>query len=418
MYEPEANLKQTLFDHIARLEDDIVAILQRLVQFPTVNPPGNEQEHQEYVAAALQDLGMEPRFYEKEPKRPNVVAVLRGKGGGHNLLHYAGHADVVSEGDVAEWRYPPFGGIVDDGWVFGRGSVDHKAPIAASLGALRAILENDIQLAGDLIFMVPVDEERGSRAGTHYLLEKEALYGNMGIYASAGFLEQVLITCSGTLTFEITLNGRKSHSGYPKVGVNAIEKASKLVLALQSMTFNKINPFWNPEDKDRLKPTRTGSLTIAQINGGEALNIVPGTCLIRGSRRLIPSETPDEAKQQIADVIASLSAEDPDFDAEVKYMTSVHGINTPPDSPVVKVVESAVRDIGLEPEIGGSSGGFDARWIVDALRIPFVSYGAGWNGPDGKLCLHAPNEGITIENLIGMTKAFAMIMIRACGVTP
>jgi acetylornithine deacetylase/succinyl-diaminopimelate desuccinylase-like protein len=115
-------------------------------------------------------------------------------------------------------------------------------------------------------------------------------------------------------------------------------------------------------------------------------------------------------------VIAALKEEDPAFEAEVEFPIGVHGINTPRDSEVVQVVEAAVRDIGLEPEIGGSSGGFDARWISDALGIPFVSYGAGWNGPDGKLCLHAPNEAITIENLIGMTKGFAMIMLRACGV--
>jgi acetylornithine deacetylase/succinyl-diaminopimelate desuccinylase-like protein len=70
----------------------------------------------------------------------------------------------------------------------------------------------------------------------------------------------------------------------------------------------------------------------------------------------------------------------------------------------------------LEPHIGASSGGFDARWIVDALHIPMVSYGAGWNGPDGKLCIHSSAECITIENLVNMSKGFAAIMLRACGV--
>ena len=116
-------------------------------------------------------------------------------------------------------------------------------------------------------------------------------------------------------------------------------------------------------------------------------------------------------------MIAKLTAGDPDLNAEIEYLTAVHGMNTPIDADVVKIVEAAIKDIGLVPEIGGSSGGFDARWIVEALGIPFVSYGAGWNGPDGKLCLHTANEAITIEDLMGMTRGFAMIMLRCCGIS-
>jgi acetylornithine deacetylase/succinyl-diaminopimelate desuccinylase family protein len=416
VYKPDSPLKQTIFEHIDGRQDQIVATLQDLVRFPTVNPPGDEQDHQDYVASRLKALGLDVKMIEAVSGRPNIVAILKGTGGGQNLLHYAGHADVVGAGDESAWQYPPFAGTVDNGWIFGRGAVDHKAPIAASLGALEAIVESGLQLAGDIVFMVPVDEERGSQAGTKYLLQQDVLYGDMGIYASAGFLEQVLISCSGTLSFEIKVVGRSSHSGYPKAGINAIEKASKLVLALQSMQFKKINPYWNPEDNDLLKPTRTGSLTVAQIQGGEAMNVVPGSCIVRASRRLIPNESVTEAKSEIEDLMASLSADDPDFEAEINYLTAVNGINTHPESDVVQIVQAAVRDIGLQPEVGGSSGGFDARWIVDALDIPFVSYGAGWNGPDGKLCLHAPNEAITIKNLMGMTRAFAMIMLRACEV--
>ena len=416
MKDPYQQYAEQLFRTIDQSKEHIVGTLQQLVRFPTINPPGNEQAHQEFVAEQLHSLGVEPKFYEKERGRPNLLAILAGSGEGSNLLHYAGHADVISEGDPAAWKYPAFAGVVDAGWIHGRGAVDHKAPIAASLGALRAILENELRLGGDLLFLVPVDEERGSMAGTRYLIEQGVLYGDMGIYASAGFLEEVLVACSGTLSFEITVRGQRSHSGYPQRGVNAIEKASRLVLALQNMSFDKINPHWRPDENDRLKPTRTGSLTVAQIQGGEALNVVPGECVLSGSRRLIPTETLDEARGQIEAVVNELVAQDQEFHAEIVYTRGVHGINTPPDHPIVKIVQAAVRDIGLEPKIGGSSGGFDARWIVEALGIPFVSYGAGWNGPDGKLCLHAPNEAISIENLIGMTKAMAMIMVRSCGV--
>lgn len=409
-------IRERLLQRIERAQDETVATLQRLIQFPTVNPPGNEEAHQEYVADQLRELGLETHLLSAEAGRPNVVAILRGARGGRHLLHYAGHADVVDAGDPSDWRYPPFGGEVHDGWIWGRGAVDHKAPIAASLAALRALIACDVRLAGDVVVMVPVDEEQGSIAGTRFLLEQGVLYGDMGIYASAGFLDEILIACSGTLRFEVTVRGRASHSGYPQRGTNAVLMASRLVQALQEMRFEKVNPFWEPDASDKLRPTRTGTLTVTAIRGGgNAFNVVPDTCIVRGSRRLIPNETVAEGRVQIEEMVTRLTETVPGFHADVRFLVGVPGINTAPDDPVVDAVAGAVRDLGLQPQIGGSSGGFDARYIVQALGIPFVSYGAGWNGPDGGLCLHTANETITVENLMGMSKAYAMIMVRACG---
>jgi succinyl-diaminopimelate desuccinylase len=414
----DPTLKQRLMADIDRAEAEVVSTLQCLVQFPTVNPPGNEAAHQQYLAGELKALGLDVKLVEAVPGRPNLIAILKGTGGGKNLLHYAGHADVVDAGDEADWTFPPFSGQLHDGWIYGRGSVDHKAPIAASLAALRALIANGVRLKGDLIFLVPVDEECGSYAGTKYLLEQGLLYGDMGIYASAGFLEQVLISCSGSVRFEVEVRGVTAHGGWSHKGINAIEKASKLVLALQSMRFDKVNPLWKPtHEQYRLSPSRTGSMTVVSIQGSSPAGSVPDVCRVQASRRLVPNETVDEAKAQIEALLAELHEADPQFKAELHYISSVNGLNTAPDDPLVEHVSAAIRDIGLEPEIDGSSGGFDARWIVEALNIPFVSYGAGWNGPDGDLCLHKPNEAITVDNLMGMARAYAMIMMRICEVS-
>ena len=126
-----------------------------------------------------------------------------------------------------------------------------------------------VKLQGDIVFMVPVDEERGSWVGTQQLVHQGLLYGDMGIYGSAGFIDEILIACSGTLTFAITVRGRTSHSGYPTLGINAIEKAGKLIVALQQMPFEQVNPFWKPgEEADRLKPSRTGTISVTGVSGG------------------------------------------------------------------------------------------------------------------------------------------------------
>lgn len=415
MFHIKEEVRKAILEQVERGQDYLVETLCRLIRFPTVNPPGNECDHQQFVAAELRALGLRPRLVEAESGRPNLVAVWPGVGGGSSLLHYAGHADVVSPGDLDLWLYPPFGGEVHDGWIWGRGAVDHKAPIAASLAAMRALCNAQVRLRGDVVFLVPVDEEHGSMAGTRYMVKSGLLYGDMGIYASAGFLDRIFIACAGTLNFEIRVHGQVSHSGYPDAGINAIEQASKLVLALQRMTFDKVNPFWDPSNTDRLSPLRTGTLTITPIQGGEAFNIVPGSCVVQGNRRLIPTETVDEARYQIESVLDGLRREDSNFAAELKVVDAVNGLNVPPDAPVVHLVQTVVKDLGLRPILQASSGGFDARWIVDALGIPMVSYGAGWNGPDGRLCIHAPNECIRVDDLVGMAKGFALIMLGACG---
>lgn len=406
---------QTVLEAIELNRRELVETLQQLIHFPTVNPPGNEKAHQEYIAARLQELGIEPKLVEVVPGRPNVIGVLKGAGGGRNLLQYAGHADVVDPGDPAAWRFDPFSGMVHDGWLYGRGAADHKGSIAASLAALKAIIESGITLAGDVLFLVPVDEEMGSQAGTRHLLKTGLLYGDMGIYGSGGFLHQVLVACSGTLNLDIHVIGKKVHGGYPHLGINAIEKASKLVLALQGLKIEKLNPWWDPKNTGIVSPTRTGTLVVADIQGDGGVG-VPGECTVRVVRRLIPNETVEEAMGQITDIIDGLSRQDPEFKATIEITAAVAGINTPPDSPLVQVVTGAIRQLGMEPVIGGSSGGFDARWIVDALGIPMVSYGAGWAGPDGEFCIHAPNECINVDDLVGMAKGFALIMLDACGV--
>lgn len=415
MFAQQHKPAESVLDHIERHRGEVIETLQSLIQFPTVNPPGNEKAHQEFLAARLQDMGIRPQLVEAVAGRPNLVAVMPGSGSGHNLLHYAGHADVVSAGDLAAWHYDPFGGEVHDGWLYGRGAADHKGSIAASLAALKAIVETGVALAGDVLFLVPVDEERGSAAGTRHLVKTGLLYGDMGIYGSAGFLHQVIVACSGTLNLEMCVSGKKAHGGYPHLGINAIEKASKLVLALQAMEFDKLNPWWDPDATDLVSPTRTGTLVVTDIHGGGGVG-VPDACSLNVERRLIPNESVEEAMGQITDVMASLAQDDPEFEAAVNVTAAVAGINTPLDSPIVQAVEDAIRQLGMEPVIGGSSGGFDARWIVDGLGVPMVSYGAGWAGPDGQFCIHAPNECIRVDDLIGMAKGFALIMLNVCSV--
>src|SRR5918995_4460899 len=119
---------------------DPVELLRALLRFDTSNPPGNERPCLEFVADLLREAGVEPRFVAQDAERPNLVARLPGRGDSPPLLLY-GHVDVVPA-NPGEWTYPPFGGELADGEVWGRGALDMKGGVAMLVAViLRAAAE-------------------------------------------------------------------------------------------------------------------------------------------------------------------------------------------------------------------------------------------------------------------------------------
>src|SRR6516225_8915270 len=106
----------------ADLQGETTDVLQRLVQFNTVNPPGNERPAIEYLAAYLAEAGFETELLAADEDRPNIVAALRGNGGGPTLC-YLGHVDTVFA-DPSEWTHAPWSGELADGYLWGRGALD------------------------------------------------------------------------------------------------------------------------------------------------------------------------------------------------------------------------------------------------------------------------------------------------------
>ena len=140
------------------------SLLQRLVRFNTVNPPGNERAAQEFLAAYLEKAGFECKLLARDPERPNVVARLRGRSDGP-VLGYLGHMDTVLA-DPAEWSRDPWSGDVVDGFLWGRGALDMKSQVAAeAVGAADLARSGWRPEAGDLLVLCVADEEAGGHVG-------------------------------------------------------------------------------------------------------------------------------------------------------------------------------------------------------------------------------------------------------------
>src|SRR5262249_20781027 len=146
-------------------------LLQRLIRFDTTNPPGNEAECMEFIRSQLAEAGIESELYAKDPDRPNLVA--RIEGGDKPPLLLQGHVDVVTTSGQ-DWSRPPFGGELVDGYVWGRGAVDMKGPVAMLVSAFLRAKQEDVELPGDVILAVLADEENGGDLGARFLAEEHA----------------------------------------------------------------------------------------------------------------------------------------------------------------------------------------------------------------------------------------------------
>jgi acetylornithine deacetylase/succinyl-diaminopimelate desuccinylase-like protein len=147
-----------------------VEILQRLIQFNTTNPPGNEAACIAYARGLLTDAGIESLVVEKVQNRPNLIARLEGAGKAPPILLY-GHVDVVTT-EKQKWDQPPFEGKLLDGYVWGRGALDMKGGVAMMLSAFLRAKAEGLQPPGDILLAIVSDEEAGGDVGAKFLVEE------------------------------------------------------------------------------------------------------------------------------------------------------------------------------------------------------------------------------------------------------
>jgi acetylornithine deacetylase/succinyl-diaminopimelate desuccinylase-like protein len=227
---------------MADLQQETTGVLQRLIRFDTVNPPGNERPAQEYLAALLRDAGFDVELLGRTEERPNLVARLRGTGDGPTLCLLS-HVDTVLA-HAGEWRHDPWSGDVADGFLWGRGALDMKSQTAAEVAAAVSLAREGWRPAGgDLLVVVVVDEENGGPEGAIWLTEThpdkvrcdELLNEGAGavIPFDGGRVYGVCIAEKGVFRFTLTTDGVAGHASMPRIGDNALLKLAPLLEAMR-----------------------------------------------------------------------------------------------------------------------------------------------------------------------------------------
>ena len=226
------------------------------------------------LAEWLEQAGLEVHVEEAAPGRPNVIGVARGTGGGRSLL-LNGHLDTVG-------LLEPDGGLsarVEDGRLYGRGAYDMKASLAAI--ALAAVECAGLGLRGDVIVTAVADEEAGS-IGTESLLRRWS--ADAAIVAEPTD-ERLCIAHRGWLAFDIETRGRAAHGSRPDLGIDAIAKMGRILVAIEAL--DRSLQAGSPHAL-----LGTGSVHASLIEGGQEYSSYPARCLLSGERRTIPGRAP------------------------------------------------------------------------------------------------------------------------------
>ncbi len=223
------------------LQQETAELLQRLIRFNTVNPPGAERECQEYLAGILHDAGFEVELLGRTEERPNLVARLRGEQDGPRLVLLS-HVDTVLA-DPDDWQHDPWSGEIADGELWGRGAQDMKNHTAAEvMAAVSLVREGWRPARGELMVITTVDEETGGGEGAVWLCENHPDTVRCDYVLNEGGgtvipfddtpVYGVCVAEKGVFRFTLTTRGRAGHASMPGVGDNALLKMAPLLEAL------------------------------------------------------------------------------------------------------------------------------------------------------------------------------------------
>lgn len=366
-------------------------ILEDMVRINSV--VGNEGELARYLYDQLNRLGLDPELHEIEPDRPNVYGRLQGKGPGQRL-HFNGHMDTVP---VCEgWETDPFTPVTKNGRLYGLGACDQKAGLACALTLLKAFVESGHSFQGELSFSGVIDEEAYSQ-GAKAMLETDLAECDaiiIGEPYAGDERKPIPLGITGKILYDITIQGHAAHGFRPELGINAVEEAARLLVALDKL------PMAEHPDFGR------GSYSTLKIEGGYTIYavVVPDRCRVEINRLLVPGETTGTAVADMEALVKSL-------ELAAKVQVGVKPPRYEPflvsrTDPLMEIFHQVYQDVvGVEPLYAHRRGITDAN-VFGERNIPCLHLGV----PRGNV--HQPNEFAPLDWLEPVSKMYALIAAR------
>jgi succinyl-diaminopimelate desuccinylase len=369
---------------------DPVALAQSLISCASVTPAdGGAQAH---LARTLESLGFTVTALPFG-STPNFFARI-GTGAPH--ICFAGHTDVVPPGEG--WRHDPFGGVIEDGILYGRGACDMKGAVAAFVAAAARHLAAGAR-CGSISLLITGDEEGPATDGTVRVLDWMAANGQVPDFCLVGeptnprFLgEMVKIGRRGSLNATITVPGKQGHVAYPHRADNPIPKLVAALADLAQAPLDDGTGWFEPS-----------SLQITSVDvGNPAANVIPARAQARLNIRFNDLHSGDALTRWLRDRVASHAPE-----ASVQVQVSGEAFVTEPGPLVERVCAVIARETGHVPRRDTGGGTSDARFI--ARHAPVIEFGLVG------ATMHQTDECVPVADLLDLTRVYAAILADLAG---
>jgi acetylornithine deacetylase/succinyl-diaminopimelate desuccinylase-like protein len=423
------------------VREEVTQHLQHLIRLETVNPPGNETLVATYLKEVLAREGLEGVIKEKSANRGNFVARITGSGNGRPLL-LMGHSDVVSV-EEDKWTQPPFGGVVEDNIVWGRGAMDMKNIVAQELMVMLLIARNGWMLDRDLIFATFADEEAGGRDGADLIDAEFAINEGGGQATEIGGRRFYLAQTGekGGARMRIIAQAEPGHASIPRDDTSMLRMGRALV-TLSEHTFPTImtasiermlrsvgaalgedantqieqvlaDPSWEnlrqlpiaEGMKPQLRAVTRNTAVPTIIHGGHRINVIPGEVICDVDGRILPGQQPQDFVAQVQELLGD--------EVIVEGLRGGSGIEADPESPLFDVMRETMSELDPGSEVIPflTSGGTDAKSVPGIKVYGFVPGKFSTAEYDS---MHNHDEHITIDNLEFGTRALFEIVTRYC----
>ena len=378
--------------------EEIISMVRKLVEIPShYREPGGEYA----VALKLEEMaskeGLGVSYEEITPGRFNIEITLEGGADGPHIL-LCGHLDTVTPIGM---EIEPFTGYVEDGKIWGRGSVDMKGGLVSMLYAMILLKRGNVPFKGKATLIGTVGEECPNKSDGAYALRKRGRFADMAIIGEATRLD-IAAAHKGTISLEIDIRGKAAHSSNPALGESAIYKAVDLISLIKNDLL--------PRLAERTHPLcGSATLNVGVIKGGIQNNIVPDRCSFSLNRRYIPGEQEEDIVAEILDLWTRLPYKPEDIQIRILEETENRiPMETDVNETVVVKLLEVCQGLGIGSRVYGANYWTDGAHLR-AAGIPTVIFGPG----DIKEA-HSAREYVEVESLDLATRAYIAFIREVC----
>ena len=384
---------------------------------------GLEKQGQDYMAELFRKMGaevtldsmkeediekcfslyQEGNLGHQQTDRYNVYAQFNGEKPGKTLM-FNGHIDVMPADEVEEWTTPPFSPTIRDGKLYGRGTADMKGGLMAATMAVKLLQDAGIPFSGSVKITSVCDEEGGGNGSMQAIMSGQRADG---VVVCEGTSDELILAHMGFVFFRVKFAGKACHSGAKQNGVSAIEKAIKVIQAL-----NEKEHDWLLRYKHPLLPAP--NLNVGLIHGGTAGSTVAEECMFEVCVHYLPNQmSHNQVVKEFQDVVERVAKSDAWLEEhlpEIQITQFGGGFEMEEHSPFVDSFKRAYSEArGKAVKVVGSPAGCDSRLWRNIAECPTIQF-----GPGNLAQCHAVDEWLDLEAYLQSILIYAELILDFC----